>query len=175
MKKPAATDTPADARLFQEAVGAVQPLPPHNRAPLQPPRRKAAIHSVAPLPAIPDTLSDRTGIPAASEFLHNGVARTTLRKLRSGGWPVENTLDLHGYRSAEARIKLQEFLHAAVTQSLRCVRVIHGKGWNSAGGAAVLPDLTRHWLAQYPKVLAYCEAPPAHGGSGAVLVLLKTN
>ncbi|MDO8811603.1 MAG: Smr/MutS family protein, partial [Gallionella sp.] len=33
--------------------------------------------------------------------------------------------------------------------------------------------LTRHWLAQRPDVLAYCDAPPKDGGSGAVLVLLK--
>jgi len=44
---------------------------------------------------------------------------------------------------------------------------------NSPGGEAVLRRLTRHWLAQRPEVLAYCDATPSDGGSGAALVLLK--
>ena len=32
----------------------------------------------------------------------------------------------------------------------------------------------RRWLAQWDDVLAYCEAQPHGGGSGAVLVLLKS-
>jgi len=53
------------------------------------------------------------------------------------------------------------------------VLVIHGKGMNSRGGEAVLRRLARHWLTQRPDVLAYCNAPPGDGGSGAALVLLK--
>jgi DNA-nicking Smr family endonuclease len=53
------------------------------------------------------------------------------------------------------------------------VLVIHGKGMNSPSGEAVLRKLTRHWLAQRPDVLAYCDALPRDGGSGAALVLLK--
>jgi DNA-nicking Smr family endonuclease len=53
--------------------------------------------------------------------------------------------------------------------------VIHGKGLNSQGGAAVLRKLARHWLTQHQQVLGYCDAPAKDGGSGAVLVLLKIN
>jgi len=37
----------------------------------------------------------------------------------------------------------------------------------------VLRRLARHWLIQRPEVLAWCDAPPKDGGSGAALVLLK--
>jgi DNA-nicking Smr family endonuclease len=32
----------------------------------------------------------------------------------------------------------------------------------------------KHWLAQRDEVLAYAEARPVDGGSGAVVVLLKS-
>jgi len=51
--------------------------------------------------------------------------------------------------------------------------VIHGKGWRSEGRDGILKVNTRHWLAQHPQVLAFCEAPLNAGGSGAVWVLLK--
>jgi DNA-nicking Smr family endonuclease len=38
----------------------------------------------------------------------------------------------------------------------------------------VLKGKVRRWLAQWDDVLAYCEAQPHGGGSGAVLVLLKS-
>jgi DNA-nicking Smr family endonuclease len=66
-------------------------------------------------------------------------------------------------------------LHEAAQRKLRCVLVIHGKGLNSQGGAAVLRKLARHWLTQHQQVLGYCDAPAKDGGSGAVLVLLKIN
>ena len=97
----------------------------------------------------------------------------TLRKLRRGSWPVQDSLDLHGNNSDAARKLLQDFLHEAMQRELRCVLVIHGKGINSQGGEAVLRRLTRHRLRQHRNVLAYCNALPKDGGSGAALVLLR--
>lgn len=166
---------PDDAALFRAAVGEVNPLPEQNRITPQRPRRKPLLRSTdqAP-PAIPDTLSDFAAGEAPDEYLSNGLSRMTLRKLRRGTWPVQNTLDLHGCHSDAARKLLQEFLHEALQRGLRCVLVIHGKGMNSQGGEAVLRRLTRHWLIQHQNALAYCDAQPRDGGSGAVLVLLKT-
>lgn len=178
MKKHAKNSTPEldanDAALFRAAVGEVQPLAEQNKIIVKPVRRKTFLNRSASPPAIPDTLSDFIAKESPSEFLRNGISRITLRKIRNGTWPVQDQLDLHGNHSDAARKLLQEFLHEATQQELRCVLVIHGKGLNSKGGEAVLRNLTRHWLIQHPRVLAYCEAPPAQGGSGAVLVLLKT-
>ncbi|MDO8293865.1 MAG: Smr/MutS family protein [Gallionella sp.] len=182
MKKQTDRIKPEDAALFRAAVGAVQTLPEQNRIEPQKPQRKALPRAATPPPAIPDTLSD--GCPTKSssgfgtenapdEFLRNGLPRMTLRKMQRGHWPVQDSLDLHGNTGDAARKLLQEFLHEAAQHGLRCVLVIHGKGMNSRGGEAVLRKLTRHWLTQRPDVLAYCDAPPGGGGSGAALVLLK--
>ena len=178
MKKSAKTKagkiSPEDAALFRAAVGTVQPLPAQNRiTPQSIPRKPLFDRTEAPL-VIPDTLSDFAAENAADEFLSNGLSRMTLRKLRRGTWPVQDSLDLHGNNSDAARLLLQMFLHEAAQRSLRCVLVIHGKGLNSRDGQAVLRKLTRHWLAQHRQVLAYCDAAPRDGGNGAVLVLLKT-
>jgi DNA-nicking Smr family endonuclease len=170
---------PDDAALFRAAVGAVNPLAEQNRITPQPSPRKPLLHRAVPPPAIPDTLSDFAAPDfaygdAPDEYLSNGLSRMTLRKLRRGVWPVQDHLDLHGNNSDAARKLLQGFLHEAMQRELRCVLVIHGKGLNSQGGEAVLRKLTRHWLTQHPLVLGYCDAPPKEGGSGAVLVLLKT-
>jgi len=188
VKKPPAKQpdeaAPDDAALFRAAVGTVKPLPEQNRVTPQPVPRKPLRRPAVTSPSIPDTLSD--GCPAKSftdfaaensspdEYLSNGLSRMTLRKLRRGVWPVQDSLDLHGNNSDPARKLLQEFLHEAMQREFRCVLVIHGKGLNSQGGEAVLRKLTRHWLTQHPLVLGYCDAPPKEGGSGAVLVLLKT-
>ena len=162
-----------DAALFRAAIGEVKPIPKQNRIIPKPARRKAIPHRADAPSTIPDTLSDYFSKESPREFLRNGIARITLRKMRNGTWPIQNQLDLHGNYSDAARKLLQEFLHEATQQELRCVRVIHGKGLNSKDGEGVLRNLTRHWLTQHPLVLAYCEALPAQGGSGAVLVLLK--
>lgn len=176
MTKPPKAAESDDAELFRAAVGEVQPLPEHNRITPKPKpaRRQALPHQSAAPICIPDTLSDFVAEAAPREFMRNGIARATLRKIRNGTWPVQNQLDLHGSNTDDARKLLQEFLHEAVQQGVRCVRVIHGKGLNSRGGEGVLRNLARHWLSQHSRVLAYCEAPLAQGGSGAVLVLLKT-
>jgi DNA-nicking Smr family endonuclease len=53
------------------------------------------------------------------------------------------------------------------------VRVVHGKGLGSKNREPVLKGKVRGWLAQREEVLAFCQAPAAQGGSGAMLVLLR--
>lgn len=162
-----------NAALFRAAVGTVQPIAKQNRITPTAPTRKAFFNAPPPSFTVPDTLSDFCSGPAPDEFIGNGLSRMTLRKLRRSAWPIQDRLDLHGLHSDAARRLLQEFLHQANEQKLRCVLVIHGKGLNSLSGEAILKIRTRHWLMQHPCVLAYCDATPQTGGSGAVLVLLK--
>ena len=174
MKEKKEPPAPVDAELFRQAVDGVVPLAPSNRvSPTAPPRRPPA-HST-PLPPVADILSDHGagGVPL-TEFLRDGISRMTLRKLRRGQWPIQDSLDLHGLNSDEARKLLLEFLHNATQHDLRHVCVIHGKGWHTDGGEGILKIRVRHWLTQCAEVLAFCEAPPNAGGGGAVLVLLKS-
>lgn len=86
------------------------------------------------------------------------------------------TLDLHGLRVAVAERRLAAFLAEESAAGARLVLVIVGKGRHSPGGAGVLRGAIAEWLSASPAavhVLAFRTAPPALGGSGGVLVLLK--
>lgn len=165
--------TAADAALFRTAIGEVKLLAKQNRVTPRTVPRKPLLHASSFPAAIPDILSDFVPENIPAEYLSHGLSRMTLRKLRRGGWPIQDRLDLHGNNIDAARKLLQEFLHEAAQHNWRCVLVIHGKGLNSQGGEAVLRKLARYWLTQHHQVLGYCDAPNREGGSGAVLVLLK--
>ena len=163
-----------DADLFRQALEGVTPITPPDRiAPTAKPRQFTR-REIADPASVADNLSDfGAGDTAITEFLRPGLNRMTLRKLRRSIWPPQDDLDLHGLNSDAARKLLAEFLHDATQRGLRCVNVIHGKGWRSEGRDGILKVHTRHWLAQHAQVLAFCEAPQNAGGGGAVWVLLK--
>ena len=106
-------------------------------------------------------------------YLAKGIGRDVLRKLRRGAWRVQRELDLHGLTKAEASTELAAFMRECARNNWRCVRIVHGKGLGSKNREPVLKGRVRAWLARRDEVLAYCEPPPAQGGSGAILVLLK--
>jgi DNA-nicking Smr family endonuclease len=162
-----------DAALFRSSIGQVTPLAEQNRIPHPRPSTQARVRSQTQSQHLPDTLSDHSPDLPPESFLRNGLSRSSLRQLKRS--TIQDSLDLHGYQGDEARRLLLEFLHEATQYQLRCVLVIHGKGMNSPGGEAVLRILTRNWLTQHPQVLAFCSALPGTGGSGAVLILLKSN
>ena len=176
MKKNMEQPAPTDGDLFQQAVEGVIPITPSNRilhSPLAPRIPKSKVST--PSPAIADTWSDHdVNDVAPTSFIRAGLNSMTLRKLRRGQWPVQDTLDLHGNTSEEARRFLAGFLSHALSNNFRCVNVIHGKGWRAEGGEGILKIRVRHWLTQQPQVLAFCEAPANAGGGGAVWVLLKS-
>ncbi len=108
-------------------------------------------------------------------FARPGVGSDVLSKLRRGHWAIQNQLDLHGLRRDEAREALGEFLRLARRRGQRCVRIIHGKGLGSVNKEPVLKQKVRNWLAQKDEVIAFCQAQPADGGSGALIVLLQSS
>jgi DNA-nicking Smr family endonuclease len=106
-------------------------------------------------------------------FLREGLSRHVLRKLRRGHWVVQDHLDLHGMNRVQAATSVAQFLRQCRNRHLRCVRIVHGKGLGSRNREPVLKGKLRKWLALRDEVLAFCQAPAADGGAGAVLVLLK--
>jgi DNA-nicking Smr family endonuclease len=172
----------SDAADFAALIGDVAPLPPHDRAEIARPRP-------SPIPAqrlrddaaalreslsdhIPHELALETG--EALRFLRSGLPAETVRKLRRGHWRIDGQLDLHGHSVDEARAALSVFLEECRRHAYRCVRIVHGKGLRSKNREPVLKAKVAGWLAQRDEVLAYCEARPADGGGGAVVVLLKS-
>jgi DNA-nicking Smr family endonuclease len=168
---------PGDIELFRREVANATPLAPRNKAKLEKPRSSAATHRARAHASAADTLSDH--VPYEGEpgeplgFTRSGVRRTTLRQLRRGGSAIEDELDLHGLTVAAAKPMLGSFLNGCGRSGYTRVRVIHGRGLRSESGEGVLKRMVAGWLAQREDVLAFCEAPPAEGGAGAVIVLLR--
>ena len=168
-----------------QAFADVTRLPPQNRAaptrprPTSVPRLRLADerdalemskYGVEPSPQGWDIGQE---LEAEQTFLRRGLRTDVLVKLRRGHWVVQSVLDLHGMTTDEAHDALADFLLDARNRGLRCVRVIHGKGLTSPNREPVLKGKVRRWLSQWDDVLAYCEALPHTGGSGAVVVLLR--
>ena len=177
----------AEQRLFERAVGVITKMTP---------RATATVRTVSPpAPALSrgskaeaelcdptedagalwsDELDTRNRLLSADplSYVVPGRPRQLVQQLQRGHWPVQAHIDLHGLRRDAARQKLAQFLAQANDQGLRCLRVVHGVGYSSAGGDAVLKRLVPSWLTQTPLVQAFAQAPAADGGAGALWVLL---
>ena len=171
----------AQRNLFQAAVGKIQPLTHTERAdlrPAPPPARPLQLE-LDEAAALQEALSDEVDITslldtdAQLSFRRQGVGPDVPQKLRKGKWAIQRQIDLHGLRSDDAREALTAFIRTAHQHGIRCIRVVHGKGLGSPGKTPVLKDKVYRWLAQKEDVIAFVQAPPAHGGAGALLVLLK--
>jgi DNA-nicking Smr family endonuclease len=169
----------ADTALFRDAVRGVAPLAPSDKVPLTTehprpvPRQSLDDGQTAPVDSLSDHISLEMEPGDEWAFVRPGMPRQTLRRLRRGYWKIEAQLDLHGLTRDEARPQLAAFLDASRLRGARCVRIIHGKGLSSRNHEPVLKARVGSWLAQRSEVLAFSQARPEDGGSGAVLVLLK--
>jgi DNA-nicking Smr family endonuclease len=180
---PDPASTPEDAHLFRQEVADAVALPPANRvAPTRPRIKPVPLQRLKDeRQVLIDSLADPWEILDQGEtgeelfFARPGVPSAALRKLKRGGWVIQAELDLHGLRADEARIALGGFLLQCARNDCRCVRIIHGKGLRSKHREPVLKHKLRHWLMQREDVLAFCQARPHDGGSGAAIVLLRSS
>jgi len=168
-----------DAELFRHAIGKTVPVRNDKvvfrpQKPSPHPRQKELDEQQV----LRDMLSDSpytAEVEAGEELLfqRSNLQHGLLRKLRRGQFSVGAELDLHGMTVVEARDALTHFLAACRRSDIRCVRMIHGKGYGSRHKLPVLKGKLNHWLQQRDEVLAFCSARPVDGGTGAVYVLLK--
>lgn len=171
----------AERHLFQDAVGAVQPLKGrHERywpSPV-PPEPLPVQRQLDEARVLHESLSDEFDVSTLLDvddqlsFRRTGMGPDVTRRLRAGQWSIQRQLDLHGLRVDEAREALGQFIRLAHRTGLRCVRVVHGKGLGSPGKTPVLKGRVQGWLVQKKEVLAFVQARPADGGAGALVVLL---
>jgi len=180
-----------DALLFRRAMQAVTPLQTSRdkgkaadktASPTTAPnaeqlaRRRSALGESKATVVVPlsDQYAPSLGTDAGIAWFAPDMAPDTPRRLQRGQWPVQARIDLHGMKSDTARVALIAFLADCLAHRVRCVRVIHGKGYGSAGATPVLREKTPVWLMQHADVCAFVQAPSAEGGEGAVLALLRS-
>lgn len=168
--------------LFRSSVGAVTPLVSQARLTgnLPPPLPIPLQHLADEQAALEQSLSDAFDVETLLDsdgslsYCRSGIGSDVVRKLRKGHWTIQDELDLHGFRRAEAREELAAFLRQASKRGLRCVRIIHGKGLGSVNKEPVLKGMVHSWLAQKEEVIAFCVAKAADGGAGALIALLRS-
>jgi len=171
-----------DSALFRDAVGDVravnsdrvdlttQKTPSKTRTT---PSRVADDESV--MQSLLDDLSENDLLETGEHLAYTaeGVQKGVLKKLKSGRYSIQATIDLHGYTVNEARGQLSEFLKHARERRHLCVRIIHGKGRKNATQSPRLKPAVNQWLQRNKGVLAFCSARDSDGGTGAVYALLR--
>ena len=184
LKKAVSAASVEEIKLFARATQSVTPIKiaaravhrpsEHARAEVVAQRRQRALGQEHPTtPALSDGYSPFSADDADLAWLAPGIGPEVLRQLRRAFWPVGAHLDLHGMNSDEAKIALTQFIETSKTHGTRCVRIVHGKGYGSVDGLSVLKARVAQWLTQISTISAFSQAPPAHGGRGALLVLLR--
>ena len=169
----------AEADCFLRAVADVRPLPapPPPARPAPPPPLPLQRHQdeLAVLEALGHCLNGDEVLESGDEWLYlqPGLSPALLRDLRQGRFRIQERLDLHGCTVEKARTELATFLREARQCRWTCVCVIHGKGLGSPGRIPVLKRLVGGWLMRHQEVLAFAQARPEEGGSGALRVLLR--
>lgn len=106
------------------------------------------------------------------KFLRSGFSTRLLRKLRRGDYAIQDELDLHGLIAGEAKQETHSFINECAKDNVRTIRIVHGKGRNSAGRKPVLKNMLIGWLSKNQHVIAVVSTPENDGGTGAVYVLL---
>jgi DNA-nicking Smr family endonuclease len=106
------------------------------------------------------------------EWKKDGVQHQVFSRLKNGQYPIEGSLDLHRLSVKEAREAVFKFFTLAEAKGWRTVLIAHGRGEQSATPAR-LKSFVAHWLGQLAQVIAWSSADRRHGGTGAVLVLVK--
>jgi DNA-nicking Smr family endonuclease len=166
-KRHAPPAAPARPARVERSSGPQAPAEAARTPPL-PPRRAAA--PPAPPPLVPGQLA--------------GLDRRSGERLRKGQMPVEAKLDLHGMTQEGAHASVVRFVESQHAIGARCVLIVTGKGGRAAdllrpkpaAGRGVLKEALPRWLNEprlRARVIAVQPASRAHGGEGALYVLLK--
>jgi DNA-nicking Smr family endonuclease len=162
---------PESNRYVHRPAYVAQARPGASGKPLSAAEETAAVlrESLSDLFDVDGLLDEDPGL----SYAQPGVGPDVVRKLRKRHWPVQDELDLHNMNRDQARDAVTDFLHRADKRGVRCVRIIHGVGYGSAGGEPVLRGIVHSWLVQKSEVVAFCVAGRKDGGHGALIVLLR--
>ncbi len=118
--------------------------------------------------------TNQDGAASNEEYISHDTRRTARPSVKQLKKIIpQRTLDLHGYTVAEAQEIVYDFLAQAAEDRLIKVLIIHGKGYHSKDGKAVLPETVYACLDASPHAGARGVPDRRSGGSGAVWVAIK--
>ena len=164
-----------DRRVFEAAMQGVRPLPPGPRRAV--PEWQEEEPAPSPLrsrpPREPLHVDGEGENLSAAAF---GVAHDLVRSLARGEIEPEAESDLHHLTADVAAHQAERFIEQSVEKGRRCVLLIHGRGLHSGPSGPALRSSLVEYLCRQPlakHVLAFTSAPPRHGGTGALIVLLR--
>ena len=177
-----------DSALFRQSIGAVKRINSSAAPSVQTLnktgnhflKREHAVHGSSSkndhywAPSIYET-SSSLGPDESLFFVRSGVQARTIKQLRKGEYPVDQKIDLHGKTIANAYQLMTRVLIEAQKHKIRCLEIVHGKGYSSKNNLPVLKNALNQWLRRQPQVLAFCSAPRHRGGTGAIMLLIKRN
>ena len=160
-----------DEDIWQQIADSVKPIEKKEKAPKTNPRKIIEISHAGNNP----TPRNKDG--KSFNYIHegdiDGVDKSTAKKLKSGSYPIDSRIDLHGMTQDNAFDALKEFIINSYQQGFRCVLVVTGKGKEGLG---ILFNNTPKWLNSSqlrPYIIMYNYATIKDGGQGALYVLIK--
>lgn len=122
--------------------------------------------------AFRDALDDYLPDPEDHTFTETTRAELNTREFAS--LPSEARLDLHGMKVEDARTRVREFLRDSHSSGYRKVTIIHGKGNHNVDRVSRLKQAVLRELEASAIAGKTMQPPRAHGGSGAVWVLIRS-
>ena len=103
-----------------------------------------------------------------------GIDRKSDKKLTSGKYKIDFTLDLHGETLETAYDKVKRIFKLSEINNYRCLLIITGKGLHS-NSETIKTSIIEWFKEPYfsDRIIKYTDANIKDGGSGAIYVLLR--
>ena len=167
-----------DEALWEETVKDVQKLPEKE----VPPTPKVSLPPIKPTLNLAQAYR-REDLSSLIIGNTDSIDASTAKKFKKCEFPIEGSLDLHGYHEDEAREAVFEFVQKSYLSGKRCIIIITGKGLsrsedkdNFLVSKGKLKESVPLWLNSKelrPLILAYNHPPAKLGGSGALYILIR--
>ncbi len=122
------------------------------------------MHSILDLYPPDDSMSD----PDDDRPVPNRVKRRNYRRMK-----IQETLDLHGFNLASARVELDDFIKRCKRKKIEKVLIIHGKGLHSNNGESVLRTAVKDFLMKSTSIGEIGHPSEREGGCGATWAIVK--
>ena len=107
------------------------------------------------------------------EYKKAGVQDGVFKNLRLGKYRIDSVLNLQKLKFEQSRQAVFNTIQSAQKNGYRTLLIKHGVGLDSKPFPGFTKSYVNRWLQELPNVLAFHSAKTAHGGNGAVYVLVK--